>query len=581
MDARNAPLPRNSARAVSKLNTPGSGGSAPRATKTVRRKRRPLPTLPTPRAIQARTWGLRTLIVLFAFACGPLALWSAAGQRALPAVGIGCILFLLLQRSPAWGVFLSLLYVSLLGGIRRWLVPALGWTSADPLLLVAPTLVSVNFLNMLLTRRVPTDTRLARSLLWLLAIMFLEIFNPLQGSLSVGLAGVLFTIVPVLWYYYGKQSGSEALLRRLLAAVVGIALLGALYGLYQTYFGLIPSEKEWLELNKTNYNAIYVTDTVFRVFSFFTSSQEYMQVVSIGMVVLWAAFLRGARLALLPIPFLGAMIFLSSQRGAVLITLFACMVVWAVQGRSVLAWGPRFALALILAAGGLTWSLEQAHEQTYDTHTQALVTHQVNGLLASSDPNRRASTAGTHAAMAAMGVVEGFRVPIGRGLGSTTIASSKFDESSGNGSTEVDVSDAFAALGFAGGLIYLGVIFFVLSGVIQLWRMTRSFTSLATLGVLVANIGHWLHGGSYAATMVVWFLIGGMERSLTSARSAQTQAASRSRSAAEAEEAGEARANAAPAEREAPENTPRARWQARQKLLLKPARPASGKRTRP
>ncbi len=497
-----------------------------------------------------------------------------------PRLGIGCILFLLLRRSPAWGVFLTLLYLSLLGGIRRWLVPALGWTSADPLLLVAPTLVLINFLNMLLTRRVPTDTRLARSLLWLLAIMFVEIFNPLQGSLSVGLAGVLFTIVPVLWYYYGRHMGSEIVLRRLLAAVVGIALLGALYGLYQTYFGLLPAEKEWLELNKASYGALFVTDKIIRVFSFFTSSQEYMQVVGMGVVVLWAAFLRGARLALLPLPFLAAMIFLSSMRGAVVVTLFACMVLWAVQGRAVLAWGPRFALALILAAAGLSWSLQQVQSQEYDTRTQALVTHQVNGLLASSDPKRPVSTAGTHMFMVASGVLAGFRVPTGRGLGSTTIAGSKFDDDNKNSGTEVDISDAFAALGFAGGFVYLGVICFVMSSVIQLWRATRSFTALATLGVLVVHMGHWLHGGSYAATMIVWFLIGGMERSLISARSAQARAISDAQTAVASEEAGEADVNVTPAERAFLQNTPRGRWQARQKLLLKSDSPKSGGRAR-
>lgn len=523
---------------------------------------------------------MRLLIVVFAFACGPLALWSAAGQRILPAAGIGCILFLLLRRSPAWGVLLTVLYLSFLGGIRRWVVPALGWTSADPLLLVAPVLVLVNFLNMLLTRRVPTDTRLARSLLWLLAIMFVEIFNPLQGSLSVGLAGVLFTIVPILWYYYGRHLGSETVLRRMLAAVVGIALLGALFGLYQTYFGLLPVEKEWLELNKVNYNAVYLTDKVIRVFSFFTSAQEYMQVVSMGAIVLWAAFLRGARLALLPIPFLGAMIFLSSLRGAVVITLFACIILWAVQGRAVLVWGPRFALALILGAGGLTWSLQQVQEQAYDARTQALVTHQVDGLIMSSNPRRPVSTAGTHVGMVVVGIARGFLVPTGRGLGSTTLAGTKFDGDNRNGSTEADVSDAFAALGFGGGFVYLGVIFFVLSSVIQLWRVTRSFTALAMLGILVVHIGHWLHGGSYAATMIVWFLIGGMERSLLNTRSAQMQATSRTQSEAVAEETSEVATESALTERASLQNTPRARWQSRQKLLLKPDSLNSGGKRR-
>lgn len=504
--------------------------SSIRTTKIVRRKRRPLPKPPSLRAIQARTWGLRLLIIVFAFACGPLVLWSAPGQRALPALGIGCILFLLLRRSPSWGVGLTLVYLAVLGGVRRWLVPALGWTSTDPLLLVGPGLVAAWFLNLLLIRRMPTDTRLSRALLWLLAIMFAQIFNPIQGGIGVGLAGVLFTVVPLLWYYYGRAIGSEAAQKRLLSTVVVLALLGAAYGLYQTYFGLLPVEQEWVELNKANYNALFVSEKVIRAFSFFTSSQEYVQFISIGVVALWAAFLRGKRLALLPIPLLAWAIFLSSVRGAVVITLVACMVLWAVQARTIVAWGPRLALALVMAAGGLFWSLQQVQvggptKQATDDRTTALVSHQVKGLLNSGDTTHHESTAIQHVNMFAYGVAEGFRMPIGRGLGSTTLAASKFTENNRQSSTEWDLSDCFAALGFAGGLVYLSVMGFVLSGVVQLWRATRSLTALTTLGILIVHIGHWLHGGSYAATMVIWFLIGGMENSLLAMRRAQAKAA--------------------------------------------------------
>lgn len=295
-----------------------------------RRKQRKAFAPPSPRAQQAQTWALRLLLGLVAFACGPLVLWSAPGQRALPALGIVGILFMLLQRSPGAGVTLTLVFLSLLGGVRRWIIPALGWTSTDPLLLVGPIIVMGHLLNLLLTRRLPCDTRLARTLLWLLTLMFLQVFNPLQGGIGVGLAGMLFTIVPVLWYYYGRTLGSEATLRRLLMGAVVVALLAALYGLHQTYFGLLPSEKQWVELNKANYNALYISESAIRAFSFFTSAQEYVQFLSVGVVVLWAAFLRGARHALLPIPLLAIMIFLSSIRGAVVMTLLTCVVLWTI-----------------------------------------------------------------------------------------------------------------------------------------------------------------------------------------------------------------------------------------------------------
>ena len=501
--------------------TPERSGSAARKRKPARRKRKQTFAPRSPRAEQAQTWALRALLTLFAFACGPLVLWTAPGQRALPALGITGILFMLLLRSPSVGVVLALVFLSLLGGIRRWIIPALGWTATDPLLLVGPVLVMGHLLDLVLTRRLPYDTRLARTLLWLLALMFLQVFNPLQGGIGVGLAGILFTIVPVLWYYYGRRLGSETVLYRLLMGAVCVALGAALYGLHQTYFGLLPSEKEWLELNKASNSALYVSDNAVRAFSFFTSLQEYVQMLSIGVVVLWAAFLRGARQALLPLPFLAVTIFLSSIRGAVVITLLTCVALWTIQGRTIAAWGPRLALALALAAGGLFWSLQKVQQNTYSDQTQALVDHQINGLLKPAD--QKASTASTHMNMLGTGILEGFRVPVGHGLGYTTIASSKFSATGKQGSTEVDVSDCFTALGFAGGLIYVTAMVLILGNAIRWWRVTQSLTSLASVGILIVSIGHWLHGGSYATTMLNWFLIGGMDRAQQMARRARAQ----------------------------------------------------------
>ena len=479
----------------------------------------------TPRAERARTWSLRLLVLLIAFACGPLVLWTDAGLRALPAVGIGLILFMLLARSPGWGSALTLIYLSLLGGLRRWLIPALGWTSTDPLLLVGPALVFGWFVNLLLTRRIHHDTRLARLLLWLLAVMFLEVGNPLQGGVGVGLGGILFVIVPALWYYYGREIGRDRLMLRMLGVAVGVAVAGALYGLCQTYIGLLPSELEWVRLHKTSYNALYIAENVIRAFSFFTSAQEYVQFLSIGTVICWCAFLRGLRAALIPLPLLALTIFLSSTRGAVVITLLTCVIVWAIQGRSLAAWAPRLALAGVLASSGLFWSLSKVQENSYGDQTQALVDHQVSGLLKPTE--QKSSTANSHLTMVTQGIAEGFRVPVGRGLGATTIAASKFEEKAEGGSAEVDLSDAFIGLGFAGGLLYAAILINVLNNAVWLWRNTRTPLSLMTLGILIVHIGQWLHGGSYAASMLVWMLIGAMDRNQAVARLAKSNASRR------------------------------------------------------
>jgi len=54
--------------------------------------------------------------------------------------------------------------------------------------------------------RILHETPLAMSVSILGLIYILEIFNPLQGGLTVGLTGALFVLVPVTWFYFGRAS---------------------------------------------------------------------------------------------------------------------------------------------------------------------------------------------------------------------------------------------------------------------------------------------------------------------------------------------------------------------------------------
>jgi hypothetical protein len=493
-------------------NRSGSGQVGRRHTKAKRPwwqrpKKRPLP--PTQRQQLFITWNMRILAIVLAFVCGPFVFWAPFGMRAFLAVAISAILFMLLVRSPKQGVVFSFIYLSLLGGLRRWLIPALGWSETDPLLLVGPTLVLLYFANLMLSRRIYRDTAVARLLLWLLLFMFVEIFNPLQGGIGVGLEGIIFSIVPVLWYYYGRDIMSERVQLALFGTCVGIGVLAALYGLNQTWFGFLPSEVEWVKLTHNNNLAIYISDAVFKAFSFFTSPQEYTQCCSVAVVLLWAAFLRGIRPALIPIPLLAFAIFMGGSRGPVVFTIATCTVLWAVQGKSLTFWAPRLILAGAIAAAGLVLSLTQAQENKHELKTQTILDHQAKGILNPLDS--KTSTAGVHGNMFVQGLLSGFTTPVGRGLGSTSLAATK----SGTevASTEVDISDNFVALGFAGGLIYLAIVVVVMGMAVRHWRETRTLASLCLLGVLVINVGQWQHGGLYSISALCWLCIGALDQS--------------------------------------------------------------------
>lgn len=427
------------------------------------------------------------------------------GQRDILTVTIFGTLFLLIAYSPAVGFPALLVFLSFLGGVRRWLIPVFGWPQNDPLLLVAPLIAILFFLNLLPTRRLPTAKGLPRLLNILLVLMILEVVNPLQGGIAVGMAGALFYIVPVIWFYLGRLNATPALLQRLFSVTVGISILAAIYGLYQTWFGYSASEEEWVKL--AHMQALHVGGGN-RAFAFFTFSAEYDWFLCLGIVLLWTAFLRRRYLALLPIPLLGLAVFFESGRGPVVSTLATCVALWAIQGRSLKAWLPRGALALGLAVVGLVLSLQQAQQVKFSSQTQALVSHQTNGLL---DPtNAKTSTAGIHSAMILSGFAGGFKTPIGYGLGATTIAAQKFG--AGEGSTELDLSNMFVSLGFLGGFLYLAIVGTIFAAAIRYWHQARTGVALAIMAVLFLQFGQWLNGGQYSIAFLIWFCIGGLDR---------------------------------------------------------------------
>ena len=440
-------------------------------------------------------WVVFALIVL-GIANAPMLLATPVGERGLLAVSLGGILFLLIMKSPRDGVVLTLFYLGIMGGLRRWLIPVVGWSPQDPLVLVQASVIGLYFSFLLVSRLANWDTHLAKCLGFLLGIMALEILNPLQGGITVGIAGVMFMMVPPLWYYAGRRLGTPKLALAMIYAVLTLSIVGALYGMYQIWFGFLPSELIWMQINR-------VADK--RVFSFFTLMAEYGSFLVIGIVILWAAVLKGNRAAIVPLPFLLAAAFFLGERGVIVGALFACVVLWAVQGRTLRTWVPRLLLALVVGTGGLVWSLRQAQQIDFGKQAQTQAQHQTEGLL---DPSH--STATAHSSMIFNGLLEGFKAPLGRGIGSTSLAAARFG--TGSVTTESDWSDSFVALGLPGGVLYTFIIVLVLLNAVQQWMKTRSFLSLAILGILLAGVGHWLSGDLYALTMSSWFLIGAQDR---------------------------------------------------------------------
>jgi hypothetical protein len=230
--------------------------------------------------------------------------------------------------------------------------------------------------------------------------------------------------------------------------------------------------------------------------------------LSIGIVASIASlFAKQLRVTLLLIPFIAVALFVSGVRGPVAGVLVATILLWAMLSRSVGAWYMRLVLAAVVFISGFVWTLNEIQGMDLSPQLSSLVQHQSDGFLNIQD--ERKSSAQGHLMAGAEGVIVGLSNPLGRGLGSTTMAASKFGGSVRG--TETDIGDAFMSMGVVGGCIYLALVVTVLKTTVREWRLTRSPVTLSVLGVLFVMLGRWMYGGQYATASLCWFCIGSMD----------------------------------------------------------------------
>jgi hypothetical protein len=415
--------------------------------------------------------------------------------------------------SPAAGAVLTLGFLAVLGDYRRYAGYFEGYPASDALLLVAP--VTAFFLCCLTSvnrGRAPGLGGLCMTVLLLAALMTAQVFNPAQGDLMVGVGGALFYLVPLLWFWIGREYGDRAvvelLLRRL---IVPLGLAAAALGLWQSLHGLLPFEAAWAQATNAdtpNYYALFVSQDVVRAFGFFNSGSEYTRFLLVASVVIVALWLKERSKWLWVLPALLAALFLASSRGPIVFFVLTTVSLWAVLARNAVAWMPRLLLAATAGFALLVVALLGLRAAHLSNRVEVLVSHQVEGLLNPGDTEK--STAMGHLALTAKGVWEGFSSPAGRGLGATTLAASKFG--TGVFSAEMDFANIFYSLGLVGGLLYLTIIAWALARVVAVWRRRRSSIELSMLGVLMCTLTAWMIGGEYAIAAIVWFVIGAVDR---------------------------------------------------------------------
>jgi len=359
-------------------------------------------------------------------------------------------------------------------------------------------------------------TSLSKAVLWLTIALAVSALNPLQGGLSVGLGGALLVVVPMLAFWVGRSLLDERTVGVLVYLLGVLALLAAIYGLVQTFYGFPSWDQRWI--TESGYTALKVGKTV-RAFGTSSSASEYAALLAVGILSWWAIARRMSRLpvAVAAIAVIATALWFGSVRGAVVLTLAAMWLTFAASrgmsiGRALLV-----GLALLAVLPAVVKALSSS--ETEQTATSSLVAHQVEGL---SEPFGHSSTLSGHFGEIVKGINQAFTNPVGHGVGAITIAASKFEGTSAG--TEADPGNAPVAAGFIGLILYLLVAVYGVRCSYRLAQARRTMPALAALGIVVVTFLHWLNGGEYAIIPLPWLFLGWVDAVSSRSSPAETTA---------------------------------------------------------
>lgn len=413
--------------------------------------------------------------------------------------------------SPGKTLYALVVWTVFLGLFRR-IIPSGGnaTLSGDPLLLVAPFIIVLLLIVSITRGSLKYRSSLANAVALLTLVAIVEATNPLQGSLRVGLGGILYLALPMFAFWIGRALLDKRTLKRLMNLVAVLAIFEAIYGLDQTLAGFPSWDVKWL--HTAGYTALSVGGST-RAFGTFSSSTEYALFLGIGLIC-WIALMRGAgrRRLLFGIcasALLGTALILDSSRSTVLLPVVALGVMASARlGRrlSGALIAVVISLGILIVVAGQFVGTQATTRPTSPNSTQnisAFTGHLVSGL---ADPTGKQSTLGAHTGELIQGLKESVTQPLGQGTGSVSQAATHFTGHSLG--TEVDPGNAGVAFGVVGVLLYILVALRTFTTAYSEASTRRDAISLAVLGISVVTFLRWLNGDLYSVAWFFWLTIG-------------------------------------------------------------------------
>lgn len=423
------------------------------------------------------------------------------------------------------------------GLLRRAQYLIVDYTTQEPIHLLTP-IVTMMAMSVLI-RKEGLNTFRATPLAGLVSMLgllcFLEIFNPLQGGLAVGLSGALFLLVPLAWFYFG-QAASERFIRLALRLIVFLGILASLHGLYQMVIGYPTFEQYWID--NTDLYASIAIGHVRRALATFSSAEEWGRYLQIGAIVAFGFGAAAKRLA----PRIGwfvcgaastGAVLLSGQRSAIfglMLGVVALVLLGARNLRGAMARLAIMVLAVVLVAVLVKAPTEDEVWNKNETEkVGALLSHTQRGTLKPAGEDSLQIRFETWTQLVTE--VIPYR-PLGAGLGAGSLGEARFAQGEEMPPIDNSILVMAIACGIPGALLFVWILGRATWVSLSMARQGRDDTGNGDLKRIAASLMLALALNSffgltfsiYSVAPIAWLLIGWISaESLRSRREAERE----------------------------------------------------------
>jgi hypothetical protein len=463
---------------------------------------------------------------------------------------LGALLSLMafpLMVSLEAGLVAMILFEPFRGFIRRAQYLIVDYSQYDPIHVLTPV-VTLMALAMLLQRHrfhVLRATPLAGSVSVLAAIFVIQIFNPLQGGMMIGLSGAMLILVPVSWFYFGQATNSR-FIRIALKTIVVLGMITSLYGVYQLVWGYPQFERTWLD-NVEFYVSIGVGHEK-RPLATFTSAEEWGRYIAMGALIAFG-FGAGARRLLNRAGWficgagLSTVLLFTGQRTAIFGLILGFAALMLLGARNFRGVALRLVLLLVLVLLVVTLAKPPSEDEMWNKEETETV-----GTLLSHTQRGTLHPTGEESLYVRFEVWQDLITnvipyrPLGSGLGVGSLGALKFSNDAEDMAIDNFVMVLAVACGIPGALLFLWIL--ARATRFAFWQMRRAEpdTSEAAIArilaalmpMLILNNFFGLTFSLYAVAPIGWLLIGWLSAEEGRSQKQVAGAGGRSRITAEA-----------------------------------------------